>query len=104
MNRSGKIFLLNAGIAVAGILIAVMAFLLANRVSPAFMEHIEVNGRIIPLSGTGCDYMLDSPLYKSEPVDAVLVMNNGTEYNISYSSDYDVFTIDNKFGTYSLHR
>ena len=31
---------------------------------------------------------------------AASVMSNGTEYGITYSTEYDVFTIDGKFGMY----
>ena len=32
--------------------------------------------------------------------DGVLVMKDGTKYDIKYSMDYDVFTIKDKFGMY----
>lgn len=102
MNRTTKISLLAVGMAFAVLLTAVLAFMLGNMVSTGSMKRIEVNGRVISMEGARMNYRFDVPLYKSEPVDGVLVMQDGTEYDISFSDDFDVFTINNKLGYYTL--
>ena len=52
------------------------------------------------MNGARLNYKFDVPVMKNEPVDGVLVMRDGTEYGISCSLDFDVFTIDDKFGMY----
>lgn len=99
MNRT-KISLLAVGTALAAVLAAVLAFMLGNMVTPAFMNHIEVNGRVISLADARLNYRFDMPLYQSNPEKGVLVMQDGTEYDINYSSDYGAFTVDDKFGMY----
>ena len=42
----------------------------------------------------------DTPVWKGGVADGVLVMKDGTKYDIKYSMDYDVFTIKDKFGMY----
>lgn len=103
MNRTTRISLLAVGTVLAALLTAVLAFMLGNMVMPAFMNHIEVNGQVIPMTGTQLNYQFDMPLNKGEPIKGVLVMQDGTEYDINYSSDYDMFTIDDKFGMYTFN-
>ena len=42
----------------------------------------------------------DLAAWKGGVADGVLVMKDGTKYDIKYSMDYDVFTIKDKFGMY----
>lgn len=81
-------------------LTAALMFMLVNIVPTGFMEHVEINGRVIPVKGAEWDYKADSPIRKGEAAEGVLVMRDGTEYDITYCTDYDVFTINDKFGTY----
>lgn len=99
MNRKARVSLLASGI-VAAFMAIVAVFMLGNMVPTGIMEHIEVNGRVIPMNGARLNYKFDVPVMKNEPVDGVLVMRDGTEYSISCSLDFDVFTIDDKFGMY----
>jgi len=86
--------------AILVILGAALTFMLCNIVPTAWMEHVEINGRVIPVAGAGFDYEADMPIWKGSVADGVLVMKDGTEYSIKYSMDYGVFTIEDKFGMY----
>ena len=103
MNKTTRVPLLAAGVVLATVLAEILAFMLGNKVSGGAMKRIEVNGRVISIESAHTDYKFDMPTHKSEPVDGVLVMLDGTEYDISYDSDFDVFTINDKFGYYTLH-
>ena len=39
-------------------------------------------------------------IFTSPSVEYNCTLTNGTEYGITYSTEYDVFTIDGKFGMY----
>ena len=62
--------------------------------------RVEINGRVIPVTGAELNYEADTPVWKGGVADGVLVMKDGTKYDIKYSMDYDVFTIKDKFGMY----
>lgn len=101
MNRTGvKATII--GIIAAALLTSALAFMLWNAVPTAGMEHVEINGRIIPISGAEWDYETDSSAWKGRTADGVLVMSNGTKYDISYNLDYDLFTINDRFGMYVI--
>ena len=100
MNKTGfKATVIACG-AILVILGAALTFMLYNIVPTAWMEHVEINGRVIPVAGAGLDYKADVPIWKGGVADGVLVMKDGTEYSIKYSMDYGVFTIEDKFGMY----
>lgn len=96
MNKTGfKATVIVCG-AILAILGAALTFMLCNIVPTAWMERVEINGRVIPVTGAGLNYEADTPVWKG----GVLVMKDGTKYDIKYSMDYDVFTIKDKFGMY----
>ena len=92
MNKTG----FKATVIVCGAL----TFMLCNIVPTAWMERVEINGRVIPVTGAELNYEADTPVWKGGVADGVLVMKDGTKYDIKYSMDYDVFTIKDKFGMY----
>ena len=100
MNRFGRLATIISGGAILAALGAALAFMLWNIVPTAWMEHVEINGRVIPVTGAELDYEANTPIWKGVVADGVLVMKDGTKYDIKYSMDYDVFTINDKFGMY----
>lgn len=100
MNRFGRLATFISGGAILAALGAALAFMLWNIVPTAWMERVEINGRVIPVTGAELDYEADTPVWKGGVADGVLVMKDGTKYDIKYSMDYDVFTINDKFGMY----
>lgn len=100
MNKTGfKATVIVCG-AILTILGAALTFMLCNIVPTAWMERVEINGRVIPVTGAELNYEADTPVWKGGVADGVLVMKDGTKYDIKYSMDYDVFTIKDKFGMY----
>lgn len=100
MNKTGfKATVIVCG-AILAILGAALTFMLCNIVPTAWMERVEINGRVIPVTGAELNYEADTPVWKGGVADGVLVMKDGTKYDIKYSMDYDVFTIKDKFGMY----
>ena len=100
MNKTGfkaTVIVCGAILAIVG---AALTFMLCNIVPTAWMERVEINGRVIPVTGAGLNYEADTPVWKGGVADGVLVMKDGTKYDIKYSMDYDVFTIKDKFGMY----
>ena len=100
MNKLGFMATFVTGGALLAILAGALAFMLWNIVPTAWMEHVEINGRVIPVTGAELNYEADTPVWKGGVADGVLVMKDGTKYDIKYSMDYDVFTIKDKFGMY----
>ena len=100
MNKTGfKATVIVCG-AILAILGAALTFMLCNIVPTAWMERVEINGRVIPVTGAELNYEADTPVWKGGVADGVLVMKDGTKYDIKYSMDHDVFTIKDKFGMY----
>ena len=96
MNKTGfKATVIVCG-AILAILSAALTFMLCNIVPTAWMERVEINGRVIPVTGAELNYEADTPVWKGGVADGVL----GMKYDIKYSMDYDVFTIKDKFGMY----
>ncbi len=79
---------------------AVLIFILCNLVPTSGMKWVETDGRVFPVAGGEWNYVADTPVWRGCTTKGTLVMSNGTEYGITYSTEYDVFTIDGKFGMY----
>lgn len=102
MNKLGFMATFVTGGALLAILAGALAFMMGNFISPSDMKHVEINGRVIPISGADWSCKSDAPLLKGGTTEGVLVMNNGSEYIIRYIEDSDAFTINDRFGYYEL--
>lgn len=75
-------------------------------VDPKRMERIivpyEDREIVISMDECGYEYHFDSLLLKAEPLDGTLYMKDGKTYNIRYNLFYDSFTIEGKYGFYSV--
>ena len=62
MNKTGfKATVIVCG-AILAILGAALTFMLCNIVPTAWMERVEINGRVIPVTGAGLNYEADTPV------------------------------------------
>ena len=64
MNKTGfKATVIVCG-AILAILGAALTFMLCNIVPTAWMERVEINGRVIPVTGAELNYEADTPVWK----------------------------------------
>lgn len=82
----------------------ILVFYKRNVINVKDMDSILIQDQeyTIYIDQYSCKYNFETMLWKDEPMDGKLFMRDGRTFDIKYNAVWNCFSIDGKFGYYSM--